>query len=129
MGFVCIQPSNDHVSMADMIREMAGGDYEFMRDPPKDMPNQIMPSLNPVCFVSRRCKGYEIRLHSYLVEGFGGENGLSKFSHYLWGMRNTWVTYKCALVFLINYDGENGHIYQFQMSIMMVHVDIVHRNA
>ena len=43
-----MQPANDDVSMAAMIRNMAGGDFEFIRDPPNDMPNQIMLSLNPV---------------------------------------------------------------------------------
>ena len=52
MVFICIQPSNDDVSMAALICEMAGGDFEFMRDPPKDIPNQIMPYLNPVFFGS-----------------------------------------------------------------------------
>ena len=47
MAFVCMQPANDGVLMAAMICEMDGGDCEFMRDPPKDMPNQIIPSLNP----------------------------------------------------------------------------------
>ena len=96
--------------MAAMIFEMAGGDYEFMIDTPKDMPNQIIPSLKPVCFGSRICKGYKTRLHSYLGEGFSGDYGLSKCSHYLWGMRNTWATDQYALLFLINYDEDNGPI-------------------
>ena len=92
MGFVCMQPDNDDVLMAAMIREMDGCDCKLMGDPPKDMPNPIMPSLNPFCFGSRRCKGYETKLHSYLGEGFAGDYGLIKFSHYLWGMRNIWAT-------------------------------------
>ena len=76
-----MQPDNDHVSMAAMISDMAGCDCIFIRDPPKDMPNQIMLSLNPVCFGSRRCKGYETKLHSYLGEGFAGDYGLIKLSH------------------------------------------------
>ena len=58
-----MQPANDDVSMDEMIHEMAGGDFEFMIDPPKYMPNQIMPSMNPVFFGSRICKGYETILH------------------------------------------------------------------
>ena len=49
--------------------------------------------------------------------------------HYLWGMRNTWATHQYALVFLINYDGDNGPICRLKMRIMMMHVYIVHRNA
>ena len=45
MGFICMQPSNDDVLMDVMVCEMAGGDCEFTRDPPKDIPNQIMTSL------------------------------------------------------------------------------------
>ena len=48
MGFVCLQTANDDVLMAAMTRKMAGGDCEFMRYPPKDIPNKIMLSLNPV---------------------------------------------------------------------------------
>ena len=43
-------------------------------------------------------------------------------------MRNTWATNQYALAFLINYDGDNGPIYQLQLRIMMAHVKIVHRN-
>ena len=43
-----MQTANDDVSMYEMIHKMAGGDFEFMIDPPKYMPNQIMPSMNPV---------------------------------------------------------------------------------
>ena len=129
MRFVCMQPANDDVSMAAMICEMAGGDCGFMRDPPKYMSNQIIPSLNLVCFGIRRYKGYETRLHSYLVEGFARDYGLSKCSHYLWVMRNRWATDQYALVFLINYNGDNGLICIFQMRIMMMHVYIVHSNV
>ena len=100
-----------------------------MRYPQKDIRNQIIPSLIPFFFGSRRCKGYETILHSYFGEGFAGDYGLSKCSLYLWDMRNTWETDQYALVFLINCDGENGPICQLKMSIMMMHVDIVHRNA
>ena len=44
-------------------------------------------------------------------------------------MRNTWATDQYALVFLINYDGDNGPICRLQMRIMIIHVEIVHRNA
>ena len=48
MGFFCVEPANYDVSMAAMICEMVGGDFEFMRYPTKDIPIQKMPSLNPV---------------------------------------------------------------------------------
>ena len=105
-----MRPANDDVLIAAMICEMAGGDCEFMIDPPKDMPNQIMPYMNPVFFGSKKCKVYETILHSYLEKGFAVDYGLSNCSHYLWGMRNTWSTYQHTLVFLINYDRYNGPI-------------------
>ena len=111
MGFVCMQPAHDNTLMAAMIRKMTGYDCEFMIDPPKDISNQIMPYLKPVCFGSRICKGYETRLQSYLVEGFAKDYGLRKCPHYLWGMRNTWATDQYALVFLKNDDGDNGPIF------------------
>ena len=54
---------------------------------------------------------------------------MRKLSHYLWGMRNTWATDQYALVFLINYDGDNGPICRLKISIMVMHVYIVHRNT
>ena len=84
-----MHPANDDVLMAAMIRDMAGYDCSFMRNPPKDIPNNIMPSLNPVCFGSRRYKGYETISQSYSGEGFSVYYGVSKFSHYLWVMSNT----------------------------------------
>ena len=89
----------------------------------------VMPQLKPVCFGSRRCKGFETRLHSYLGEGFTGDWGLSKCTHYLWGLRNTWITDQYALVFLLTYDGDNAPVRRLQMRIMNYFVDIVHRNA
>ena len=110
MAFVGMQPASDTVSLDAMRREMEGGVCEFLRDPPKDKPSAVMPQLKPVCFGSRRCKGYETKLHSYLGEGFTGDWGLSKTSHYLWGLRNTWITDQYTLLFLLTYDGDNAPV-------------------
>ena len=48
MGFVCMQPANDWVSIAAMYREMARGECEFWQDPPKDDKKKPMPSLRPI---------------------------------------------------------------------------------
>ena len=100
-----------------------------MIDPPKDIPNQIMPSMKPFFFGSRGCKGSETRLHSYFGEGFVGYYVLRKISHYLWCIRKTWATDKYALVFMIYYYGDNDPICKLQMRIIMMRVYIVHRNA
>ena len=129
MAFVAMQPVRDEASMATMLSEMKGGTCEFLKDPPKDNPTQIMLRLKTVTFGSQKFKGYERKLHSYLGEGFAGDWGLGKCSHYLWGMQNTWITDQFVLTFLLNYDGSNGPFCRLQIRIMMMHVDIVHRNA
>ena len=40
MGFVGMQPANDAVSLAAIIREMDDGPCKFMRDPSKDNPKK-----------------------------------------------------------------------------------------
>ena len=129
MGFVGMQPSNNAVSLAAMLREMDGGPCKFMRDPPNNNSTKTMPQLQPVFFGSRHYKGYERRLYSYLGEAFARDWALRKCSHYLWGTRNTWATDQYALTFLVSCDGNNGPIYRLQMQIMMMHVDMIHRNA
>lgn len=110
MAFVGMQPARNSVSLTAMLIEMKGGPCEFLRDPHTGSLPQDMPSLWPVCFGRRKCKGYEHKLHSYLGEGFAGNWGLGKYRHYLWAMRNTWITDQHALVFLSNYEGTTGSI-------------------
>ena len=64
MGFVGMQPACDPISMAVMCRKIEGRPCEFLTDPPKDGAFEI-PHLKPICFGSRKCKGYETKLHSY----------------------------------------------------------------
>ena len=110
---------------------MEGGECEFMKtDDPAG------PSLQAVYFGSHKCRGhekqlqsYEKQLHSYLGKAFAGDWAFGKVRHYIWGMRNTWITDGVAMRFLLTYHGNNGPILQIQMQIMMVFCDIVHRNA
>ena len=44
-------------------------------------------------------------------------------------MRNTWITDQYVLVFLCNYDGNNGPIFRLQMQRMMQHVNVIHWTA
>ena len=48
---------------------------QFFRNLPKDDPLAVVPQLKPVCFGSRRRKGFEMRFHSYLGEAFTGDLG------------------------------------------------------
>ena len=66
-----MQPARDSVAMAAMCREMEEGRCEFLTDPPKDSAFEI-PQLKPICFGSRKCKGYETKLHSNLGEAYAG---------------------------------------------------------
>ena len=77
MAFVGMQLANDTFSLDAMCREMAGGECMFLKDPHKGGSPELVPRLKPVCFGSRRCKGFETRLHSYLGEGFTGDWGLA----------------------------------------------------
>ena len=85
MGFAGMQPSSDKISIAAMLREIEGGECEFLQRPPKDEPDKKMPTLRPISFGSRTCKGNKTRLHSYLGEAFAGDWGMGKCHHYMWG--------------------------------------------
>lgn len=74
-----MQFARDSVSMLVMRREMAGGQCEFLKDPPAGVITPDMPHLKPVCFGSLKFKGYERKLYSYLGKGFDGDWGLRKF--------------------------------------------------
>lgn len=73
MAFVGMQPASDRISLEAMKREMGGGPCNFLRDPPKNKHDTLMPQLKPVCFGSQKNKDYKLRLHSYLGEGFTGD--------------------------------------------------------
>ena len=122
-GFVCLQPTDDEVSLAAMRHEMAGGPCEFLRD------GEESPQFIPIDYVRKRTKGYEKRLHSHLGEGFAGDWGLNKCKNFLWGIRNSWITDSYAMRFILSYDGTNGPLCRLQMWLCMLHVDIHHRDA
>ena len=44
-------------------------------------------------------------------------------------MQNTWATDQYALIFILTYDGDNRPIRRLQIRLMLLFVDIVHRNA
>ena len=76
MGFVGMQSARDPISMAAIRRKIEGGPCEFLMDPPKDGAFE-KSRLKPIYFGSRRYKGYETKLHSYLGEAYAGDWGLS----------------------------------------------------
>ena len=83
---------------------------KFLTDPSVNGTYDI-PRLRLICFGSHKCKGYKTKLPFYLGEACAGDLCLGNCHHYLWGCRNTWITDQYALVFLCNYDGNNGPTY------------------
>ena len=83
MDFVGMQLAQDAISMSAMRQEMEGCKYEFLTDPPTNGAARNIPCLKLVCFGSRKCKGYKIKLPSYLGKAFAGNWGLGKCHHYL----------------------------------------------
>ena len=75
---------------------MAGGPCELLRD------GEESPQFLLIAFGSKRTKGYEKRLHSHLGEGFAGDWGLNTCKHFLWGIRNSWITDSYAMSFILS---------------------------
>ena len=120
-GYCLTQPADDDASLAAMNREMVGGECEFLRD------NSPL-KLRPVAFGSRKTRGRENKLHSYLGEGFAGDWAMNRVSHYLWGMWFTWITDSYGIRFILTYEGANPVVLRLQMRLMLQMCNIVHRN-
>ena len=121
-AYVACQPGDDKPSMDAMRREMAGGECEFK----KEAGTQL--TLHPVALGSRKTRGKESKLHSYLGEGFAGDWAINKCRHMTWGMRFTWVTDCYGIRFILTYEGANPAVLRLQMRMMCHDCDIVHRN-
>ena len=124
LGFAAVgcQPADDAASLDAMTREMSGGTCEFFT-------SKQGPQLRPIAFKSRKCRGFETRLHSYLGEGFAGDFGIHSFRHYTSSQRFTWITDCYAIKFILTYAGTNPVVLRLQMRLMMWAVDIVHRTG
>ena len=119
-GYVVCQPDDDDASLALSSQFMSGNGFHFLTKA-----NQ--GTLHPVAFGSRRTRGNERYLHSYLGEGFAGDWAMNKVRHMCYGRRFVWVTDCYAVKFLLSYDGANQAILRLQMRLMGWDVDIVHR--
>ena len=69
-----------------MMREMAGGECEFLKEESKHL------TLHPVAVGARKARGREGKLHSYLGEAFAGDWARNKCRHMCFGQRYTWIT-------------------------------------
>lgn len=98
-GYAALQPGDDPASVTAMHTAMSGGDFQFMT---KEHPSL---TLKPVAFGSRRTRGNETRLHSYLGEAMAGDWAINKCRHMTFGQRFIWITDSYAVRFLLTYDG------------------------
>jgi hypothetical protein len=119
-GFVVCQPGDNECSLARTSQYMSGNGFGFMTKDGGGI-------LHPVAFGSRRTRGNEKQLHSYLGEGFTGDWAINKIRHMCFGHRFVWVTDCYAVKFILLYDGSNPTILQLQMRLMCWDVNIVHR--
>ena len=119
-GYVVCQADDDETSLALASQFMSGNGFHFLT-------KTNGGALYPVAFGSRRTRGNEKYLHSYLGEGFSGDWAMNKVRHMCYGRRFVWVTDCYAVKFILSYDGANQAILRLQMRLMGWDVDIVHR--
>ncbi|KAL3782340.1 hypothetical protein HJC23_012747 [Cyclotella cryptica] len=123
MGYVGCQPDNDGVSLAAMHREVTSGPCKFLTNA-KDVGSP--PRLKPICMGSRRNKGYETRLDSYLGEAFTLDWAINTNRLYTWGQLFTAIKDCYSLKFVLTYKGNNSVILRVQMRLQLWAMDIVH---
>lgn len=121
-GYAACQPGSDQPSLDAMMREMAGGECEFLKEENKHL------TLHPVALGARTARGREGKLHSYLGEAFAGDWARNKCRHMCFGQRYTWITDCYGIRFILTYDGPNPAVQRVQMRIMCDDCDVVHRN-
>ena len=118
-GYVLLQPGNDASVKASQDYLDSKG-FTFMTIDSKAV-------LHPVCFGARCTRGYKIRLHTHLGEGFSGHYAINKYCSYVFGQHFIWVTDCYAIKFILSYEGGNPAILRLQMRLMCWDIDIVHR--
>ena len=121
-GYNLCQPNDDPASIAAMKREMAGGDYEFLKKDSK-------ARLRSCGLGSRMARGREPCLHSHLQEGFGLDWSANSNRDKLYARRFTGITDCYALRFILSYEGPNPVILRLQMRLMLWAMDLYHSNA
>ncbi len=119
-GYVVCQPGNDECSLAKTSQYMSSNRFGFTTKDGGGI-------LHPVAFGSRRMRGNEKQLHSYLREGFAGDWAINKVRHMCFGRQFVWVIDCYAVKFILSYDGSNPAILRLQMRLMCWDLDIVHR--
>jgi hypothetical protein len=118
-GYVVCQVDNNDVSLALASQFMSGNGFHFLIKTNGGV-------LYLIAFGSRRTRGNERHLHSYLVEGFCGDWAMNKVRHMCYGCQFVWVTDCYAVKILLLYNGANQAVLRLQMHLMGWDVDIVH---
>ena len=116
------QTNENPDSMAEMRREMEGGDCEFLRHKSKLL-------LRSTGFGSRRTRGREANIHSHLGEGFALDWEIHKNHSKLWGVCLTSITDDYGLCFILTYKGPNTVVLRMQMRLMLWAMDLYHQGA
>ncbi len=109
--YVVCQADDNNTSLALASQFMSGNGFHFLTKTNGD-------ALYPVAFGSRRCRGNERFLHSYLDEGITADWAMNKVRHMYYGRRFVWVTDCYAVKFILSYDGANQAILCLQMCLM-----------
>ena len=108
--------------MAEMRREMEGGDCEFLRHKSKFL-------LWSTGFGYRITRGREASLHSRLGEGFALDWVINNNCSMLWGFCFTSITDFYGLCFILTYKGPNPVVLRMQMRPMLWSMYLYHRCA
>ncbi len=77
-GYVVCQPDDDKTSLALALQFMFGNGFHFLTKTNGGV-------LYSIAFGSRRTRGNEKFLHSYLGEGFAGDWAMNKVRHMCFG--------------------------------------------
>jgi hypothetical protein len=107
-GYNLCKPNSDTASLADMCRNIAGGNCEFLR-----LKSKLL--LRSTGFGSHTTHGSESSLHSLFGEGFTLGWWIRKNRAKLWGVCFIAITDCCGSRFILSHDGSNAVILRLQM--------------
>jgi hypothetical protein len=122
LGFALCQPDDSPESLAAMNREDAGGECEF----------ELCLSklrLLPVALGSRKTKGNEVHFHSHPGGSLAVTWSTLKNGHFLWGRMYTLITDCKALMWLMDYKGNNHAVRLLQLEMLGYAFTIWHRSG
>eukprot|EP00978_Attheya_sp_CCMP212_P032515 scaffold127425_cov26-Attheya_sp.AAC.1 len=111
LGFALCQPDNSKEALEAMKQEDEGGECEFNIS----ITNKLRLLL--VALGSRKTVGNKVHLHSHSGESLAATWGITSNRHFLWGRPFTLCTDCRALLWLMNYNGQNHAFKRLQMEL------------